>query len=402
MKLGFLVGYGFQGPEPFHADWLEKPSIPFDRFKRDTWEAIYGCLLRSNVDIALPVLRGKQDVGFTALQLLAEVATKSRPTFAPWVDTGALGDILTGEPFDFTNRAHQQAVWDVILKPFFDLFIGRLAYVAGESPLITWYGIHQGIIPQGMQHWNDAQALLDFINLKCMALGMDEPSHVVQARSWPDNTRAYGKHGWFAPESGGFSVERHNGVTVGVTVPGFHDHPGAGFMRVLDRRNGARLRENLSAIRNAGADLVLLEGLTDIEESAGYYPSAKWSEPDLYLKIVREFSNEIEGGTPVDAVTKEPLSDFVLFETLEKGMSTGTVALPWREIKDAAGNVIGGVPDPASDRVFSLQKDGTIQTRARNRDEIRQWESGRIVDDKLLVFVTEGVALKVFGVIRGV
>jgi hypothetical protein len=102
--------------------------------------------------------------------------------------------------------------------------------------------------------------------------------------------------------------------------------------------------------------------------------------------------------TNVDAVTKTPLADFVLFAALEPGRHPDTYALPWNE---ALGEI-----DPDSRRVFSLQADGSIQTRERkpyvaDGDGIGDWESGKIVDDNLLVFRT-GKHIKVFGLIKDV
>lgn len=372
MKLGFLVGYGFQGPEPFQAPWLERPSIPFNRFEKETWDEIFRGVLRSRVDIVLPVLRGSQDVGFKALQLLEEAARPfKRPYFAPFVDTGALGDILTGEPFDFLNVDHLRAVWQITVQPCMEMFKSKLYKLDGR-PLIVWYSLNDGIVPQGLRNKEKCQDLLEFISASSGIGEYGKPLHIVDT-SWP-TIDVFAKHSWFSVENG-YSATLHNSNMVGVTVPGFHDHPGANVMRVLPRRKGETLRENLQKLQDAGCDLVLLEGLTDIEESAGFYPSThpEWPTPNHYLDIVASFAEYKEEPQP------QPVED-VKMEVIS-GQALRGFPESWLQPGDS--------PDKESIRLpngkyLSVQHDGTYQTR----DSVGAWESGtRSPDGKELVYV---------------
>jgi hypothetical protein len=73
-------------------------------------------------------------------------------------------------------------------------------------------------------------------------------------------------------------------------VPGFRDSPntpGCGAAcREVPRRDGQALRDALSA--GLTAKFSLLEGWTDIYESAGYYRSTSWRFPNQYINVVRE------------------------------------------------------------------------------------------------------------------
>ena len=83
------------------------------------------------------------------------------------------------------------------------------------------------------------------------------------------------------------------------------------------------------------------------------------------------------------AVSKEPLLTFVVHELLP-GSEPGTLAMRW--------------PEPDSPTVFSLQPDGSIQTRPEA--EIGAWESGKRVGDKLIFRADQ--AVKVFAIVEGV
>ena len=55
------------------------------------------------------------------------------------------------------------------------------------------------------------------------------------------------------------------------------------------RNDGATLRQALVA--GQSARVMLLEGWTNIAESAGFYRSESWTYPNQYINIVREFAD---------------------------------------------------------------------------------------------------------------
>jgi len=110
---------------------------------------------------------------------------------------------------------------------------------------------------------------------------------------------ALGKHGWFRPvhdeiDSIHTSVA-YNNLVWGMTTPGFRDArtvAGCGTdCREVTRRNGGSLTNALDkAVKNHTA-LMLLEGWTDMAESAGFYRSDHWSYPSQYINIVRQYAD---------------------------------------------------------------------------------------------------------------
>lgn len=254
--------------------------------------------------------------------------------------------------------------------------------------LIPWWGIET---PTGHNFRNQpyAQRLLDHIDAKLVELGLGGADHIVD-RSWLElcpGLQVYAAHAWFDPWNKppcAYSVKSHNGVKVGVTVPSFYE--------IIAPKDGAVLCEALAKFRAEHCDYVLIESGTNFSEAAELMRDSTGNT--CQLDIVRAHIQSVQEEDFVDTVAKQPLLAFVVFDALLPGSLPDTYALPWNEAK--------GEPDPSSDRVFSLQKDGTVQTRSNVLNVeggIREWESGQIIGDKL-VFNTEGAAIKVFGLIR--
>jgi hypothetical protein len=119
--------------------------------------------------------------------------------------------------------------------------------------------------------------------------------YLVLDESWPrlDSSIAPGDadgvNDWFVPPDA-CSVRDWHGTKVGVSVPGFEDIPGPNSLnRLVPRNGGETLRACMSRFTSEGVFLTILEGLTNVEENAGYYRSAHpdWSHPTQYLDIVR-------------------------------------------------------------------------------------------------------------------
>jgi hypothetical protein len=129
LKTIFNYGYGtgLTGRQDWWDDpwiehpWLDNGRLTFDREDFSTHHDLYHqAAVIARIDGLAPVLRGVQDAGFQSLALLrtaAEVfnfdfqaAGHEPPSFTPFVDTGAFGDVISlpGRPvaFDFTNQSH--------------------------------------------------------------------------------------------------------------------------------------------------------------------------------------------------------------------------------------------------------------------------------------------------------
>jgi len=77
------------------------------------------------------------------------------------------------------------------------------------------------------------------------------------------------------------------GVTVGHVIPGFNCPTCDPTHAAVDRQNGGLLRAGLNAVAPR-ADLVLLEGLVNVDENAEFVETLTWGR--TYLDIVRWFA----------------------------------------------------------------------------------------------------------------
>lgn len=146
--------------------------------------------------------------------------------------------------------------------------------------------------------------MLDWIKGKFLQKYGLEPHFLLQ-KTWFENDstitekHALGKHGWFKPKSdeidSAHSFLDYNGKVWGVSVPGFRDaftEEGCGEdCREVTRREGQSLVNSLDKAAQNNATMVLLEGWTDMAESAGFYRSNKWEYPNQYINLVRKYSD---------------------------------------------------------------------------------------------------------------
>lgn len=113
---------------------------------------------------------------------------------------------------------------------------------------------------------------------------------VITEESWrridPD-VRPDASYDWFEPERNTATLTSYGGVNVGHLIAGFDcptcnpPHP------VIERQNGDVFRANLDAVAPR-ADLVLLEGLVDVDENAQLVETLTWGR--LYLDIIRYYA----------------------------------------------------------------------------------------------------------------
>lgn len=278
MRTICIIGTDWSGPRP---EWVRQPfldggRLTFDRMHRPDWDNVFhelGDLAR--VDSLAVGIRGLYDTGAADCLSVARAAyqaTNHQPTLMPWFDTVGLPDIAgePGEahPFDFANPEHIRWGWERYAKVFFDRF-GDLTLE--RSPrgkvLCVWWGIetHTG---HGFRNQQHAQNLLDYVDHRLIDAGLGGADHIVD-QSWATlvpNLNAYAVHDWFNPwgiTPQASSIRRHNGVTVGVTVPSF-------YQIINPDGNADTVTASLAAFRAAKVDYVLLEGGTDFQEGAEF------------------------------------------------------------------------------------------------------------------------------------
>jgi hypothetical protein len=102
--------------------------------------------------------------------------------------------------------------------------------------------------------------------------------------------RVDGSYKWFDPPNLFASLVTYGGLRVGHVVPGYDCDACGGPGRLLDRQGGALYRAGLQATA-PDADLVLIEGLNNVDENAHLIETTTWGS--LYLAITRWFTRNL-------------------------------------------------------------------------------------------------------------
>lgn len=357
--LGTVTGYEMSGPCPF-AD-QSRCELPLYRtYDRDTdewWDVLVQELVHSRVNVVMAHGRGCLDLnggiagnGNMCPRLLSRlVAAIDRAGVRDVVrlgmfdDTGAYQgarNTVEGRPgstrFDVSDHASWRFFWDHNLKIWFDTVPKDLWFRLDGKPVIAFWTLSSYFFTGQRNH---ASLLLRELKRLFIERYGEEPAFILDS-TWvtedPSITPAdaVGVNDWFDPSAKNFTYHAWNGAKWGATVPGFRDPdtvPGCGApCREYGRRDGASLRDAFAA--GATAKFVLLEGWTDIAESAGYYRSAAWRFPNQYLEIVRETADP---GTPTLRLEAEAADAF-------SDLSAGNLGGAYRNGDLDVGKIPGG------------------------------------------------------------
>ena len=99
-----------------------------------------------------------------------------------------------------------------------------------------------------------------------------------------------GVYKWFDPPGIFATSMTFKGLRVGHVVPGFDCRSCGTASRVIERQGGAIYQAGLQAVA-PDADLVLIEGLTNVDENAQLIETTTWGR--LYLTITKWFASQI-------------------------------------------------------------------------------------------------------------
>jgi hypothetical protein len=156
--------------------------------------------------------------------------------------------------------------------------------INGRPVVFMWHGGAEWYSNQSAFH-----SLLDALRAATRRdFGVDP--FVIPEESWrrlDASLRADAVFDWFDPARTNWTLSTVGGIAVGHVVPGFHcptcdpPHP------IVDRENGNVLRAGLSAVASR-SDLVLLEGLVNVDENAEFVETLSWGR--VYLNILRYFA----------------------------------------------------------------------------------------------------------------
>lgn len=313
--LGTVTGYEMNSPCPFAA--ASRCELPlYARYNRDTdefWDILVQELLHSRVHVVMAHGRGCYDPssgdsgnGNMCPRLLTRLVAaidragaRSVMRLAMFDDTGAYqgtrNSVESRPPttrFDISDHTSWRFFWDHNMRIWFDTIPKELWFRLDGKPVVAFWTLSSYFFSGQKGH---ASLLLRELKRLFRDRYGEEPAFILDS-SWVQEdptittTDAAGVNDWFDPSKKNFTYHAWNGARWGATVPGFRDPdtvPGCGAAcREYGRRDGAALREAFTA--GATAKFILLEGWTDIAESAGYYRSAAWSFPNQYLELVRQ------------------------------------------------------------------------------------------------------------------
>jgi hypothetical protein len=319
--IGFTLGFAVRGQQSW---WAQIPLLaPYDASEQSWWDGTVADAVYSNVDFVAPVTRGCSSTGgapvgngdphaLTGLvSSLAQYPVTNKLKVALFVDSGGAftiqknldkyGTYSTSPPFDWADPTGAgDGGWkyflDQDITPFYDTVPVQDLYLYNGQPVIYFWSVANGCGYKNQQ--GNLAPFLRAVKASVQAqIGMTP--FIVVDQSWVqlDTTitpaEADGVDNWFDPTVSAYTINNWNDLVFGVAVPGFMDNPMSTLQRNLPRNAGQTLTNALTQIQAAGTNLTLLEGLTDVEESAGYYRSddPDWAgNPTLYLDIVSSFT----------------------------------------------------------------------------------------------------------------
>lgn len=301
-KYGAMVSWWYQR---LPDTTLYLPTIPWDARKPAWWNAV----VRQAVDAKLgwvaaacwgqdtdadpimldPLLRaidangGKLKVALfddTTSEVLRKNRAKGRPwATSPRFDLADLGGEGEG---GFTYFYDQQ--W----KRYFATVPDRYRFKINGKPVVfMWHGGFEWYSNQTSFH-----ALLDALRAATRRdFGVDP--FIVTEESWTRLDPAAlpdALYDWFEPVRVNATMTSYRGVNVGHLIPGFNcltcdpPHP------IVERENGAVFRAGMDAVAPK-SDLVLLEGLVNVDENAHLVETVTWGR--LYLDLIRYYATVI-------------------------------------------------------------------------------------------------------------
>lgn len=333
--LGTITGFEMNSHCPFpDASRCEQPMYKtYDRDTQEFWDILVQELLHSRVNVVMAHGRGCYDPssglggnGNMCPRLLTRLVeaidragARDVLRLGMWDDTGAYQGTRTAVDhlpestrFDLGDRTSWRFFWDHNIKVWFDTVPRDLWYRLDGRPVIAFWSLSSYFFSN--QRGN-ASALLRDLKARFRARYAEEVSFIVDG-TWvsedPTITTSdvIGVNDWFDPLTSNFTARSWGGQRWAAAVPGFRDPdtvPGCGrACREYGRRDGQSLRD---AARQANARFMLLEGWTDVAESAGYYRSHAWRYPNQYVEIVRELSDPTTPTVRLEAEAADEFND---------------------------------------------------------------------------------------------
>lgn len=338
--LGTVTGYEMNSGVPPGWDPANAEIPLYTPYNRDDsrwWDNLVEELLTSRVHVVKAHGRGcynpttgNDGNGNMCPRLLANLVSAINRANAAGVmrvamfdDTGAypgarnafLG-LPGGTPFDLTDEySWDEVIWKRNIQVWHDTVPSSLWFRIDGRPVITFWSLGDALFSNQQ---GNASRLLDFLRAKFIARYGESPLFNLDVAWTQEDTtittnHAYAVNSWFDPNVTNYSYYAWNGQWWGALVPGFRDAnnpPGCGMpCREQLRQDGAALANALQDGHNRRARLTLLEGWTDIAESAGYYRSLAFRYGSQYINGVREFADRRTTTLRLQAEAADTFSD---------------------------------------------------------------------------------------------
>jgi hypothetical protein len=212
----------------------------------------------------------------------SEVLRKNRAKVGRW-DLNPRFDLADLEG---TGEGGLKYFYDEQWKRFFATVPDRYRLKVNGRPVVfMWHGGAEWYSNQASFH-----TLLAALRAATQRdFGVDP--FIIPEESWlrldPD-ARPDALYDWFVPVASNATLTTYGGINVGHLIGGFDcrvtcvpPHP------VVDREDGAVFRANMEAVAPK-SDLVLIEGLVDVDENAHLVETTTWGK--LYLNLIRYYA----------------------------------------------------------------------------------------------------------------
>ena len=191
-------------------------------------------------------------------------------------------------------------IWDYNIKIAFQNIPDKYLFKFQNRPVIFFWSVNNFLNPAGNNNYSGKLSKIlkrirtDFKN----EFGADPFIVVDRAFYDRDNTVYYpvtdAINNWFIMDQP-YTVRIHNGLKVGVAIPGFSINDKKGNKMFVDANHGNLLNDALDKLITAKSQIILIEGFTDVRENASLWRSIDtkyYDYPNQRINIVRSHSNE--------------------------------------------------------------------------------------------------------------
>lgn len=287
------------------SETLARPTIAWDANDANWWTNIVSQARNAGLGWLAPVCWGQgSNADPATLSPLVSAIDRAAPGLKVALFDDTTSEVLRKNlakgrgwtldvPFDLadldgTGEGGLAYFYDQQWKRYFQTIPARQRLMMDGRPVVfnwisasDWYA-----------HTNFFHALIDALRAATRRdFGVDP--FVIVENSWIEldpASQVDGIYKWFDPPSVFATTMTFKGVRVGHVVPGYACDSCGSATRVIERQGGATYKAALEAVA-PDSDLVLIEGLTNVDENAHLVETTTWGQ--LYLSITKWFASNM-------------------------------------------------------------------------------------------------------------